>query len=475
MSKSIVEPQRTIPVLCEAEVAVAGGGISGVAAAVAAARVGASTVLVERAGYLGGVATAGLMHSMGNRLVAGGDWQVVKGIAEEVLDRLAQRAGATPFWRASSVPCIPFDEQAFRIVLIEMLQESGVEVLLEAWVAQVVQEGEAIRGLIVESKGGRQAVLCGAAVDATGDADLAAFAGAPCRRETPDSSSLLFIMSHVDVDRVVAYFEQHPEEWQQYCDGVTTLQDFLVNWRQRGNFHLPHFGGKKMRLVQEAIARGEYKARQGLCEDLDVFGMFGYRGTDQVLINSLQSYVDDLDPIQHSRAELEARRVIPDIARFLQRFMPGFEHARIADTAATTGVRFTRWIDAGFDLTEQDRAQGARFDDTVGLCSAIAFDPRGGTFKPPRAHDFPYRIMLPQKAENLVVASGKSVSTAPRGILRGQACCYVLGQAGGVAAALAARGHTAPRRLPIRDLQKALLAQNVYLGPQQRLTELGLL
>ena len=475
MTDYITEPQRRTQVLADVDVVVAGAGVSGVAAALGAARAGADTLLVERMGFLGGVAGPGLMTSMTNFMITGDGRQVVQGVCEEVLDRLADRGATSAKWRTRELPQFPFDQESFRTALAELLHEAGVRVLVEAWVVDVIKEQEAVRGVIIECKGGRQAIRCKAAVDTTGDADLAAFAGAPFRDEPPDSGSLLFFMKDADLDETARYFEENPQEWQQYSDRVTTLDEFLRNWRERDLFHLPHGGAKDMTIVKEAIARGEYARHYGdHCRAVDVFGLFAYRGTNEVLINSCNFALDHLDPIVHSDAELEARRAIPFIAGFLQRSMPGFERATVCQSAPMVGVRYTRWIDAGFDLAAEDMANGTRFGDVIGLTAAFDRHPKGGIIHPPYSADLPYRIMLPQGVENLVVASGKSVSTNPRGWIRGQVQCYVLGQAGGVAAALAARGGVRARDLDIRQLQQALLAQNVYLGDSRRLTELGL-
>jgi len=410
---------------------------------------------------------------MTNFLFTGGHRLVVRGVCEEVIERLVALGAASPHWRSRSVPQIPFDQQAFRTLLVEMLLEAGVSVLLETSITGVIKEGDSVSGVMTESKGGRQAIRCGVAVDATGDADLAAFAGAPYRNTPPDSGSLLFLMSHVDLDQTASYFEQHPGEWQQYSDRVTPLEDFLDNWHSRGIFHLPHGGGRNMRLVQEAIARGDYLREKGACRDLDVFGVFAYRGTDQVCINSCNFRIDHLDPKTHSTAEMEARALIPVVAGFLRAHMPGFSAAIVADSASVIGVRFTRWIDAGFDLTSDDTASGSQFSDVVGVSAAFDRHPRGGVIHPACSVDLPYRIMLPRGVENLIVASGKSVSTNPRGLVRGQVQCYLLGQAGGVAAAVAAHAGVAPRTVYIGDVQRALLDQNVYLGESERLAALG--
>jgi hypothetical protein len=474
MPKTIVESQRTQSVLAETDVLVAGGGVSGVAAAVAAARAGARTLLVERQGFLGGVAAAGLMTSATNFCITASGRPLVRGIAQKVLDRLVASGGVTPDWRTPALPQLPFDQETFRVVLVEMLHDAGVEMLLETWVAGVLREGETLTGVLVETQGGRQALLARAFVDATGNADLVAAAGAPYRNQPPDSGSLLFQMRDVDLDQTAAYFEAHPDQWPHYCDQVTSLEDFLANWRKRDTFHLPHGGGRQMRLVQDAIARGDYIRERGLCRDLDVLGMYAYRPSGAVLINSCNFRIDHLDPATHSQAEGEARRLIPVIGAFLREHFPGFADARVSESAAATGVRYTRWIEAGFDLTASHVAEGTEFQDAIGVVVAHARHPRGGTVHLDRGVELPYRILVPRGVDNLIVASGKSVSTDPRGAVRGQIPCYVLGQAAGAAAAVAAQNGARFSDVKRQEVQRELLAQGAYLGSPQRLVELGL-
>ena len=226
--------------------------------------------------------------------------------------------------------------------------------------------------------------------------------------------------------------------------------------------------------VAAAIARGEYARQRDWCEGLDVFGMYAKGRSGAVLINSCNFRLDHLDIRAHSREELEARRLVPQIAAFLRTLMPGFRDAVVSDTAAATGVRFTRWIDAGFDLTAEHTGEGARFDDVIGAIATFDRHPRGGVIHPPRHVELPYRIMLPQGVEELIVASGKSASTDPRGLIRGQVPCYVLGQAAGAAAALAGRTGTGFRELDIAEFQRELLRQGGCLGDEERLSQLGL-
>ena len=177
-------------------------------------------------------------------------------------------------------------------------------------------------------------------------------------------------MMGADIYKTVDYFRKYPEEWQQFSDRVTHIEDFFDNWKDYGVFHLPHGGARKMRLVREAIARGEYFEENGLCRDLDVFGLLANKRNGPVLVVSCNFAVDHLDIRVHSRAELEARRLVPEIARFLITHLPGFENAYVSESASMVGVRFSRWIDSGFDLTFPHIMEGARFDDVVGVQAA---------------------------------------------------------------------------------------------------------
>ena len=193
-----------------------------------------------------------------------------------------------------------------------------------------------------------------------------------------------------------------------------------------------------------------------------------------MMINSCNFAIDHLDIKTLSLAEMQARRQFPKMAEFLKKNMPGFEKAVISDSAAMVGSRCTRWIDASFELTENDADVGTPFADVIGVRTAHTKHPKGGVIHHDRVTEMPYRIMLPKGVDNLVVSSGKSVSTNPGGLLRGQVSCMVMGQAGGVAAALSAQSGKRVPDLDIKNLQTALLNQDVYLGDSNRLKELGL-
>jgi hypothetical protein len=467
--KSITEREKRTPVAEEAEVIVAGAGIAGVAAAVASARSGAKTLLVERSGLLGGVATAGLMASMGNKFFANGEL-VIRGIALEILERLVQSGGTSAGWKSPLTPKIPFDPEIFSLVLLEMVKEANVGLYLHTMAVETIMSEDCLKGTIIESKSGREAVLGDVVVDATGDADVAARAGAPTDYDPPGSSSLEFRMGNVDLQKTYEYFRKGPEQYPSDVDAPRTFKEFERNWLENGFFYYPHGGGWRKGsniavLVEKAIEKGEFSKEIGMISGLDAFGMDGTEWNNTVIINSNFSRIDDLNVREASKAEAEARRACFYVAEFLRKHVPGFKNAYIISTAPNLGVRFTRWIEGEYTLSSEEVKAGARFADVIGVASS------GFPGKP---FEIPYRCIVPKKVENLLVASGKSVSTNPRGLLRGMTTCIILGQAAGVAASLSSEGGTTPRRLDVKLLQKALFSQDVYLGNKNRLAQLDL-
>jgi hypothetical protein len=468
--KTISEPERKIPVVEEADVIVAGGGLAGVAAAVSAARNGAEVIVIERNGFLGGVATAGLMSSMGNGFFADGERQIVKGIAHEMIKRLADEDGTSAGWRRPLVPKIPFDPEIFKLVLLEIVEEENVKLYLHTLVSDAIRSENRLEGIIVESKSGREAILGRVVVDATGDADIAAKAGAPFIYNPPGSSSLEFRMGNVDLQKTYEYFKEEPGRYPFDVDVPRTFEEFERNWLENGFFYYPHGGGGKPGsniavLVEKAIERGKFSKEMGITTGLDAFGMDGLGWNRTVVVNSNFSKIDDLDVRLESRAEVEARKACFYVANFLKMYLPGFEESFIIATAPDLGVRVTRSIIGEHIFTNEERNRGAKFNDVIGVGPLKGFPP---TF------EIPYRCMIPKGIEEILVVSGKSASTQPRGMLRGMTTCIILGQAAGTAAALATTKGISLSRLDIQSLQTSLVKQNVYLGDEDRLGELRL-
>jgi len=330
--QTVLESDRRIPVRHQCQVLVAGGGLTGTCAAIAAARAGAKTLLVEQSQMLGGVATAGLMASFNNRLIAADGTQVIRGIPGEIVDRLVEVGGARPDWRWPTLPHLPFDPERLQIVLIRLMREVGVRVLLGVMlVAARAEEGKVVA--LLEGRAGREAAAAEVVVDATGEAAAAAHMGADFGETPKASASLEFRMGGVDLAALFEHFRQHPEDFAEDYDLATSFEDFARNWAELGIFHLPHGGGAIMSPIQAAIRRGDYCKQRGQAHGLDAFGFYATADTDTIVINSNFYTVDSLDPVGLSNAVMDARERCFEAAELLRRVMPGFEQGYVVATA----------------------------------------------------------------------------------------------------------------------------------------------
>jgi len=472
---TIHEPEREIEVLDEVDVVVAGAGVAGCAAAVAAAREGAKTILIERNGVLGGVATAGLMANIGNTYMNREGKIIIHGIAKEVVDKMTSRGATSKRWANSEMTGVVIDEEQLKILLIEMQQKAGVKVFTHTLAACPIMDGDTVKGVFVEGKMGRQAILSKVVVDATGEADIANQTECPMRWEE-GSASLLFKMGRVNLDALYQHFKRYPETFPVGMDRVRDFPNFERNWIERGIFFFPHGGGTKWDIFQKAIKKGEFQPTRGILWRLDAAGMYGLRQLDSVVINSNFWRVKSLNVPDVSLAELETQKACYYVADFFQKYVPGFEKAYIVQLATDLGIRASRSIEGEVTLTSEDRFSDkpVYFDDTIGCAPAWADFKKTGEFIHTHTHDIPYGIMVPKKVENLLVGSGKSVSCQPQGVVRGMATCMVLGQAAGVAGTLAAKQGIGPRDLDTHTLQRTLLKQGVNLGSEERVKILGL-
>jgi hypothetical protein len=400
------------PVVGRHQVIVAGGGPSGVIAAVAAARSGAETLLVERYPFLGGNGTAGMMTCYnGFRNQRPPDaLQTVKGIPAEYIAEIARLGGVTevvPYdrpkhdVRAGDLPyCVGFDAEAAKIAALNVLQREGVKLRLHSWVVGPMLEGTRVVGAIVESKSGRQAIAADVVIDATGDGDVAARAGArfmgPAERGDRMNMSLMYQVGGV------ASSAAGPQ-------GGIRIGDRVVLWG-------PGSGG------------------------------------------------DGLDAENLTRAEVETRLKLWEQVQKLRK-RPGFESAYLAQTATCIGVRETRRILGEYVLTEQDAISGTRFPDAIAISSNPMPSYRGRRyFFAHEGFDVPYRTLVPQKIDGLVL-TGRCISCeqAPFQSARSMAPAMAIGHASGCAAALAAIGGIAPRKLDVKALQRLLVSQKAEL------------
>jgi len=455
---------REIPVAGKFDVVVAGGGPAGLGAAIGAARQGASTLLIERNGFLGGTATAAMMTTFNCPV------DRLSGFSREMVARLLKERGA---WEG---PTIPFDPEKFKEVALAFVEEAGARLLLYSWVTDPLVIDGKVHGVTVQNKSGRQAILGSVVVDATGDADLAARAGAEVvkGRESDGKMrpmTILFRMGGVDIERVVEYARAHPDQF-------TADPSFQILDVEGGVVRLSGF----FDLVAAARARGELDKD---CHYVRFEGVNVKRGT--IFVNSTRVYgVDGTNAWDLTRAEVEARQQMKQLAAFIQREIPGCEKAYVIDASSSIGVRETRRIRGPFALTEEDILAHKTYEDTVAKIwrfHAAGRDwhsPDGGegsssnlvyrtAVTPLNWFEIPYRCFLPNGVQGLLVG-GRTLSQTHQADMwtRGMYCCMVTGQVAGTAAALATQSRVEPSALDVRMLQDALAAQGVDLGSKAR-------
>ncbi len=334
------------------------------------------------------------------------------------------------------------------------MQEAGAQILYDTLVSDVVMDGDTLRGVIVESKSGREALLADVVVDATGDADVAARAGVPIHTRAPGAGhSFCFRLGNVDVDRLVDYFVDHPDQYPDYMDVDWTFEEALAQYRDTGTFLFPHGGAMQMDIFKAARAKGEYPEVVGVHDTLDACQMHALRDKGVVHLITGFAHFDDLDIETITRSMVDGRRMAYVVADFFRGHVPGFDRAFVVGTADDLGIRASRWIDGEFTFTRAMREQPTTFDDAVG---------RGVVERDVRKHrgerawgvqtftdatfDIPYRCLLPRRVEGLLMGAGRSVSAEDPYLLRVMALTMVVGQGAGAAAAIAARHARHPAR-----------------------------
>lgn len=502
---------NTIEKLCDVDVLVCGGGVSGCAAAIASARAGAKTMLVERNGFLGGIASSSMISNIYNHYIAKDGRVVMRGIGLEIARRLVARGAGIPEWMYPDGRLV-HDPEQLKVVLDEMMEEAGVAVLLNSMAASPIMEGRSAAGAILNTSAGRRAVHAKVLLDATGECDMAWQAGAPIRTAA-GLATLTFKMGNVDLERLYLHFKAHPETFPIGIDAMKNFAEFEEGWLNRGVLYFPHSGGEDWDLFQDAIARGDFQKEKGNIFGMDSACIIGMRGYDTAVINSQFWRIVSIDPEIVSPAEIEAHQACRYVADFMIRHIPGFERAYIAQISDELAIRVSRGIvgEETFDKDERTvkaiieskdsvangtdveyrilrniaadvayvkskgEEEGNIFTDDVIACRPAQKNFKlTGEFVSNYTVDIPYGVMVPLEVDNLLSVSGKGVSCVPQTMLRYQAAGMALGQAAGVAGAMAARRGIRPREIEIRALQRALLAQDVYLGDGKRLASLGL-
>jgi hypothetical protein len=439
--RTVVEPGGQVPVVRECDVLVVGGGPAGQAAAVAAARAGAQVTLLERYGYLGGLASGGMVLVLDDmcapREVS------VGGLALEIIDRLRvigavvappledcfrndaevrtrwERWGFEELYsRVKPKPIVfsaSFDPEGWKQVSQEMVLEAGVHLRLHSWFSRSIVEDGAVRGVIAETKSGRQAVMGRVVIDATGDGDVFGSAGA-ANVHGSYILTLVHRLAEVDTDEAMRFERDNPEGARQVDTEVKRL-----------------LGGSWDHWWLKTPRPGVVWCN---CPHIPGF--------------------DGLNPEHLTHIEVEARRRLMKVLAHVRAHYPGFQRAYILDAAPQVGVRQTRLLDGEYVVTKDDLLERRGFPDVVA---------RG------RDYYTPYRSLVPKRVEGLLVA-GRHYSATPEAqrISREIPPMMVMGEAAGTAAALSLESGVSPRRVNIPALQKRLVAQGVNLGALEPVT-----
>lgn len=456
----ITEPSRNTPLIRQADVLVVGGGLTGVAAAVASARLGAKTLLVERSQFLGGIASGSMPGSFG--LLS--DWKgnkITGGIIDEIIELLdKRRASVRNPWRFSAeterelgleeyfsrnprpeASTVQFDFEHLKFVCDKLVIENGVDVFFDTWAVGFFREASS-QGVIAEGKSGRFAFSGKIVIDATGDADVAAMAGVSFSKGRDrdgllQPASVMFTLRGLDANKIRQY-EQENEDFgfakaiakaKQQGEIVGYPLDRILTWLPTFDKNIIWFNATRI------------------------------------------SHVDGTKTEDISKGLFEGRRQVDMLVDFLRNHIPGCEKAQVASTAPNLGIRETRRIQGDYVLSEKDVLTGRQFADVV-VRRAIFMDvhnPSGPGFHKVRlgentSFEIPYRCLLPRAVDNMLVA-GRCVSTThlAAGAVRAMVGCVALGEAAGTAAALSCRELIKPRELQVESLQEVLKTQGVLL------------
>lgn len=445
-----IEASKKITVLAEVDVLVAGGGPAGLAASIASARAGASTMLVERYGCFGGVITQvgveGVAWYRHERTIEAG------GLLLEFEERAKALGASSPECQSDSEA---LDAEMFKWVADRMIREVGVIPLLHCYAVDAVVEDGAIKGIITESKSGRLAILAKRVVDCTGDGDIAAFAGAPfAKRGELSSVTQLFHCRGVDSQRFLQYVG---EELQP------TYGDWIGGWgvatdgKEDGMFS-PYL----VRPFSDAIGEGYLEKR----ENIDFGGSYSSVTPegDVTQLNVVHiSGVDCTNVEDLTRAEMDGREAVIDAIGALRKYVPGFEKARLRNFGMTLGARESRQVECHYSMRGEDVMSQGRFEDSIGIFPEF-IDGNGLLWVPVTGRYFqvPYRAILAKKIDNLLVA-GRCISgdIMAHSAFRNMGCCVVTGQGAGVAAAVSVRDGVRASEVEVGEVQHSLEKQRV--------------
>lgn len=427
------EPSREIPVIAQVDVLVLGAGPAGIGAAVWAARTGASTMLVEQAGDVGGISTIGMMSHWTGRTEGG--------FYDEILERSSDLNHTTEDYGFNGSPRQIINPERLKTVYLQILNEAGVKLRLYTFASNVIMEGNTIKGVILESKSGREAVLAKVIIDCTGDGDIAAKAGAAycLGRETDGSmqpASIMFKVGGVDYSRAI-----FPGGFEHKIEVPAGEIQAL------GKQLLPFPAGHV--LLYRTSLPGVVTCNMTNCTGID-----GTNAEDLV------------------KATVICREQMDPIVAFLRQYAPGYENCYVLSSASLIGIRETRHFKGIQTITEQDIQDARVFDDWVVTKAHFNFDVHNMTgngldetgsqenFRQMKGYTIPYGCLVPETVDGLLLA-GRNISGThmAHANFRVMPICINMGQAAGIAAALAVKHNVLPRDVSVSEIQQ-ILRQN---------------